>query len=416
MTRQFWVFLFAPGYATLYLSANEKEEMRLNRKIIYDVRAVCGNEALWPANVWICDGLIEKIDTRRLSSGQVQNYELIDGQGMLLIPGMIDVHIHGANGFDMMDGTAQSVQEVSLACASSGCTSFLATSVSSSIEDLLGMIQSVKRVIGHEEGAAIAGIHLEGPYLNEKRKGMQNEKFLRHPDIEEMRRIYREADGWIKMVTIAPELPGGMEMISYLREQRTIVAVAHSDATYEEAKLAFARGASHVTHCFNGMRPIHHRDPGLVAAAFEEEHVSLQAIVDNVHLHPAIVRLMHRVKGADNMVLITDALQAMGLGDGIYTFGGHQVEVAGGIARLQDGTLASSTITMNKALQLTVELGISITDAVQMASTTPANILGCRHKGRIAAGCQADLVLLNDNFDVQWTMIEGNLIPSTIRT
>lgn len=239
---------------------------------------------------------------------------------------------------------------------------------------------------------------------------MQNENYLRHPDLDEMSLLFREAGELIKMVTIAPELPGGIELLSYLREQGAIIAVAHSDATYEEAKLAFAQGASHVTHCFNGMRPIHHRDPGLVVAAFEEEHVSLQAIVDHVHLHPAIIRLMHRIKGAGGVVLITDALQAMGLGDGTYTFGGHTVQVADGVARLADGTLESSTVTMNKALRYTIELGIPLTDAVRMASTTPADILGLSDKGRIAQGCAADLVLLNEEFEVQWTMIKGQLI------
>ncbi|MDF2662843.1 MAG: N-acetylglucosamine-6-phosphate deacetylase, partial [Paenibacillus sp.] len=265
------------------------------------------------------------------------------------------------------------------------------------------------RVAGQERGASIAGIHLEGPYLNVKRKGMQNEKYLRHPDLEEMKSIFAEADGLIKMVTLAPELPGAMELIAYLREQEVIIAVAHSDATYEEAKKAFDQGASHVTHCFNGMRPIHHREPGLVVAAFEEDHVSLQAIVDHVHLHPAVVRLMYRLKGAHGMVLITDALQAMGLGDGSYSFGGHDVQVVDGVARLADGTLASSTVTMNKALRYTMELGIPLTDAVQMASATPADILGLSNRGRIAPGCRADLVLLDERYDVQWTMIDGKL-------
>ena len=211
------------------------------------------------------------------------------------------------------------------------------------------------------------------------------------------------------MVTIAPELPGGLELISYLKEQGVVIAVAHSDATYEEAKLAFATGASHVTHCFNGMRPIHHRDPGLIVAAFEEPHVSLQAIVDQVHLHPAIVRLMHRLKGPEGMVLITDALQAMGLGDGNYIFGGHHVTVSEGIARLADGTLASSTVTMNEALRLSEANGISMEDAVHMASTTPARILGLSHKGKIEVGYDADLVLMDERYQVQWTMIEGKL-------
>ncbi|TCP29469.1 N-acetylglucosamine-6-phosphate deacetylase [Scopulibacillus darangshiensis] len=216
----------------------------------------------------------------------------------------------------MMDGTERSIQEVSLRCAATGCTSFLATSVSSTIKDLIDMIRSVKRVIGKEEGAKIAGIHLEGPYLNPKRKGMQNESVLRQPDVNEMNEIFKEAGSLIKMVTVAPELPGGMDLIAFLKRKGVIIALAHSDATYDEAKQAFNAGATHITHCFNGMRPIHHRDPGLIVAAFEEKYVSLQAIVDNVHLHPAIIRLMHRLKGPDGMVLITDALQAMGVGDG----------------------------------------------------------------------------------------------------
>lgn len=377
--------------------------------ILQNVQVVLQNSIVSAANVWISEGKVMRIDSGDISIPEGE-YERIDGGGHLLVPGMIDVHIHGANGFDMMDGTEESIQEVSKACAASGCTSFLATSVSSTMEDLLEMIRSVKRVIGYEVGAKIAGIHLEGPYLNPKRKGMQNEKYLRHPNLEEMKLIFQEAGSLIKMVTIAPELPGGMELLSFLKEQGVVIAIAHSDATYEEAKQAFAAGASHVTHCFNGMRPIHHRDPGIVVAAFEEKHVSLQAIVDNVHLHPAIIRLMHTMKGPEGMVLITDALQAMGLGDGNYIFGGHQVTVSGGIARLEDGTLASSTVTMNEALRYTVETGISLTDAVQMASTTLTNILELQQKGTITSGLDADLVLLDDEFKVLWTMVGGQIL------
>lgn len=335
---------------------------------------------------------------------------IVDGLGKLLIPGMVDVHIHGANGYDMMDGTTRSIQEVSKACAATGCTSFLATSVTSELEALLHMIDNVKQVMGGEEGALIAGIHAEGPYLNVNRKGMQNEAYLRHPDLAEMGMILERAGSTIRMVTVAPELPGGMEMVSFLHKSGIVVAVAHSDATYEEAKEAFRLGASHITHCFNGMRPIHHRDPGLVVAAFEEPKVTLQAIVDHVHLHPAIVRMMHRMKGPEGMVLITDALQAMGLGDGEYEFGGHQVRVQDGIAQLHDGTLASSTVTMNEALRNTVELGIPLSEAVRMASTTPADVLGLDSKGRIAKDMDADLVLLDSNFDVEWTMIGGRVV------
>lgn len=380
----------------------------MQQKVIQNARIATAKEISEPSTVFIEDGRIQSVEPYHKQIDD-NEYEVMQADGHLLIPGMIDVHIHGANGYDMMDGTEQSIREVSRTCALTGCTSFLATSVSSSIDELMDMIRNVKCVIGKEPGANIAGIHLEGPYLHVKRKGMQNEKYLRHPDMDEMKMILHEAGDLVKMVTIAPELPGGMEMVEYLKEQGIVVAIAHSNATYDEAKTAFAKGASHITHCFNAMPPIHHRDPGLVVAAFEEPKVSLQAIVDNIHLHPAVVRLMHRVKGAEGVVLITDALQAMGLGDGTYQFGGHDVTVTDGKAQLSDGTLASSTVTMNAALRNTVENGISLVDAVQMASVTPANVLGLENKGGILPGKDADMVLVDGNFDVVWTMVGGEV-------
>lgn len=379
----------------------------MNKKLIQNVRLATRKEITPPSTISIHDGRIHKIYPNNKEQDNKQEYQVIDAKDQLLIPGMFDIHIHGANGFDMMDGTEESIMEVSRTCALTGCTSFLATSVTSSIEDLMKMIRNVKNVIGREPGAKIAGIHLEGPYLNETRKGMQIEKHLRHPNLKEMKEILQAGGDLIKMVTIAPELPGGMEMVEFLTQQDIIVSIAHSDATYDEAKLAFSKGASHITHCFNGMRPIHHRDPGLVVAAFEEPSVSIQAIVDNIHLHPAIVRLMHSIKGAEGVVLITDALQAMYLGDGTYEFGGHQVMVKDGKARLDDGTLASSTVTMIEALQKSVENKIPLMDAVQMASTTPAAVLGIETKGQIAPQQDADFVLLDSDFNVLWTMICG---------
>ncbi|OJG56240.1 N-acetylglucosamine-6-phosphate deacetylase [Enterococcus haemoperoxidus] len=339
-------------------------------------------------------------------SNEVVNHR-INGQKQLLIPGMIDVHIHGANNFDMMDGTTKSIQEVSKKCLETGSTGFLVTSVTSYLAALLTMIDRTKEVIGHEIGAKILGIHLEGPYLNIKRKGMQNPNYLRNPDLKEMDMIFERAGDLIKMVTVAPELPGCLELITYLKQKNVVVAIAHSDATYEEAQVAFQQGATHITHCFNAMPSIHHRAPGLVTAALENDAVSVQAIVDGIHLHPGIVRLLHKIKGADGMVLITDALQAMGVGDGVYEFGGHHVTVENGVARLNDGTLASSTVTMNEALKLSVEMGIPLDDAIKMGSTTPATILGEKKLGKIAVGYDADLILLDEEFKVVKTVLKG---------
>jgi N-acetylglucosamine-6-phosphate deacetylase len=334
----------------------------------------------------------------------------IDGNGNLIIPGMIDLHIHGAEGHDMMDGTIASVEAVSSACAKTGCTSFLATSVSSPLSELLQMIDSVKSAAGREPGARIIGIHAEGPYLNVKRKGMQNEKFLRAPDLEEMETIRTAAAGLLKMVTLAPELPGGDILVRDLRRHGIVPALAHSDATYEQAKHAFRIGVNHVTHCCNGMRPMHHRDPGPVIAALEEPDVSIQAIVDGTHLHPAVVRLLYREKGPDKMALITDALQAMGMGDGVYLFGGHEVTVSGGVARLSNGSLASSTVTMIDSLKNAVKFGIPLYDAIRMATAAPADALSLPHKGRIEPGADADLVLLDEELNVLWTMVDGRIV------
>ena len=378
------------------------------KKLIRNAGISLDNEIV-NVDIIIENGKIAGVSREKITD-DINDTEIIDAGNNLLIPGMIDVHIHGANNHDMMDGTEESIQVVSEECAKTGCTSFLVTSVSSSIEDLLKMIECVQKTAGKERGALIAGIHLEGPYLNPEKKGMQNEKYLRHPDIKEMELILSRAGSLVKMITIAPELPGGFELVEYLRKKGIIVSIAHSGATYEEAKHAFELGAEHITHCFNAMPQIHHRAPGLIVAAFEEEKVSLQAIVDGIHLHPAIVRLMYNIKGADKMVLITDALQAMNAGDGEYMFGGHHVKVENGVARLADGTLASSTVTMNRALKLSVEMGVTLHDAIKMASKTPAEILGISGKGQIKNGYDADLVLLDKDFNVVWTMINGNIM------
>ncbi|MBC2104145.1 N-acetylglucosamine-6-phosphate deacetylase [Listeria booriae] len=359
------------------------------------------------AHIIIHDGKIQKITD---TIGDESAYDtIIEGQNQLLIPGMIDVHIHGANHYDMMDGTTQSIQEVSKKCLETGCTGFLVTSVTSSLEQLLAMIEATKQVVGNEMGAKILGIHLEGPYLNIEKKGMQNPAFLRHPNLDEMKEIMKHADGLIKMVTIAPELPGAKEMIAYLKSQDIVVAAGHTNATYEEAMDTFDQGVTHITHCCNAMPQIHHRSPGITTAALERDGVSVQAIVDNVHLHPGIVRLMHKVKTADQMVLITDALQAMGVGDGDYQFGGHHVTVTDGVARLDDGTLASSTVTMNQALKVSTDMVIPLHDTIKMATTTPAQILNENNIGRIEIGKDADLVLLNENFEVISVLLKGEI-------
>ncbi|WKT14472.1 N-acetylglucosamine-6-phosphate deacetylase [Lactococcus lactis] len=330
-----------------------------------------------------------------------------DARGNLIVPGMIDVHIHGAISHDMMDGAAESIQAVSKKCLQTGCTGFLVTSVTASTEMLERIIDSTKSVIGHEQGAKILGIHLEGPYLNIEKKGMQSPEYIRMPDLKEMKKLVERAEGLIKMVTIAPELPGALEVVDYLTSQNIIVAAGHTNATYEEGITAFEHGVSHITHCCNAMPTIHHRNPGITVAALETEGISIQAIVDNIHLHPGMVRLMHKLKQPEQIVLITDALQAMGTGDGVYNFGGHEVTVKDGVARLSDGTLASSTVTMNRSLEIAKEMGLTLSDAITMASETPARLLGFKNRGKIAEGYVADFSILNEQYEVDSVHIDG---------
>lgn len=360
-------------------------------------------------NILVDDKEILKIFSVSESIDKLDFDQAYDIKGKLIVPGMIDVHIHGAISHDMMDGTIESIQAVSRKCLQTGCTGFLVTSVTASTEMLERIIDTTKKVIGHEQGAKILGIHLEGPYLNIEKKGMQSPKYIRTPDLKEMKKLVERADGLIKMVTIAPELPGALEVIDYLTSQNIIVAAGHTNATYEEGMVAFEHGVSHITHCCNAMPTIHHRNPGITVAALEKEGISIQAIVDGIHLHPGMVRLMHKLKKPEQIVLITDALQAMGTGDGIYHFGGHEVTVQDGVARLSDGTLASSTVTMNRSLEIAQKMGLRLSDAIIMSSETPARILRLENRGKIAEGYTADFSIFNNQYEVESVYIDGKL-------
>lgn len=358
-------------------------------------------------NILVDDKEILKIFSVSESIDKLDFDQAYDIKGKLIVPGMIDVHIHGAISHDMMDGTIESIQAVSRKCLQTGCTGFLVTSVTASTEMLERIIDTTKKVIGHEQGAKILGIHLEGPYLNIEKKGMQSPKYIRTPDLKEMKKLVERADGLIKMVTIAPELPGALEVIDYLISQNIIVAAGHTNVTYEEGMMAFEHGVSHITHCCNAMPTIHHRNPGITVAALEKEGISIQAIVDDIHLHPGMVRLMHKLKKSEQIVLITDALQAMGTGDGIYHFGGREVTVQDGVARLSDGTLASSTVTMNRSLEIAQKMGLRLSDAIIMSSETPARILRIENRGKIAEGYTADFSILNNQYEVESVYIDG---------
>lgn len=330
-----------------------------------------------------------------------------------ICPGFIDIHMHGIAGHDTMDGTPESLQAISKALTGYGVTSFLATTMTASYEQLERALQNI--VTMHEtglDGAEVVGIHLEGPWINPRYKGAQKEEDIALPELAAVKHLYDIASGLIKVVTIAPEQPGALEAIAWLKEQGVIASAGHTGASFDQAKQAVDAGVKHFTHCFNAMTGLHHREPGVVGAAMYHEQLSTELIADGIHVHPAVMRILYRVKTAERLALISDSMRAAALGAGTYDLGGQEVHVCGGEAKLADGTLAGSILTLNQAVGNMVEKsGVPLAAAVQMASQTPASILGIDgKKGRLVAGYDADLTVLNSRFESTLTIVAGRSV------
>ena len=327
--------------------------------------------------------------------------------GAVLAPGFIDVHVHGAAGAEFLDADAGQRAAILRAHARGGTTGLLATTVTASRERLAAAVAALAAAEPVPGGAALLGIHLEGPYLCDRRRGAQDPAHLRAPDLGELDALL--ASGPVRLVTLAPELPGALAAIERLAGAGVVASVGHTDATYAQALAAFDAGATHATHLFNGMRPFHHREPGVIGAALERDDVTCELICDGEHLDPAVVGLVRRIKGLDRTVLITDAMAATGLGDGEYRLGALPVRVRGRRAELADGTLAGSTLTMGAAVRTAVRAaGLALPDALRMAAATPARVLGLEaSKGALAPGLDADLVVLDDDLAVTGTMVGG---------
>jgi N-acetylglucosamine-6-phosphate deacetylase len=328
--------------------------------------------------------------------------------GAVLAPGFLDVHVHGAAGAEFLDADAGERAAILRAHARGGTTALLATTVTVSRERLRCAVDALAAAEPVAGGAALLGIHLEGPYLCERHRGAQDPEHLRAPDLDELDALL--AAGPVRLITLAPELPGALAAIERLAGAGVVASVGHTDATYAQAMAAFDAGATHATHVFNGMRPFHHREPGVIGAALERDDVTCELICDGLHVDPAAIRLAHRVKGAGRLVLVTDAMSAAGLGDGDYRIGALPVRVREGRAELADSaTLAGSTLTMGAAVRNAVRLArLPLGDALRMASATPARVLGLQaSKGALEPGFDADLVVLDDDLAVTATMVGG---------
>jgi N-acetylglucosamine-6-phosphate deacetylase len=327
----------------------------------------------------------------------------------LIVPGFIDLHVHGGDGADFMDGTDEAVGQITSFHARNGTTALAATTLSGSRSDLHDAVSAIARAapVIHR-GSEVCGIHLEGPYINAKRAGAQNVSSVRLPDIQEINALIGAAPQMRWIITVAPEIEGVRALIEHFRG-RAVFSIGHTAADYSDAVLALEWGASHFTHLFNAMTGMHHREPGVVGAALVSTDATAELIADGIHVHPAVMRVAIRAM-PNRIALVTDAVRASGMPQGTYKLYQHEFTVSeGGAARLADGTLAGSTLTMQRAVQNMIELaGLPIEMVIPLATEIPARILGVSdRKGKIATGYDADLVILTPKFDVPRVFVRG---------
>ncbi len=328
--------------------------------------------------------------------------------GGYLSPGFIDLHVHGGGGGDFMDGDPEAVAAITTMHARHGTTGLFATTLTAPQEAIVQAIRAVKAA--PRKGSAILGVHFEGPFINERMKGAQDGRYVRQATLAEIDHwLFELGDGYHFHITLAPEMPGAHRAIQQLLARGGVVSAGHTDCTFKQLQGAVEIGVSHVTHLFNAMRPLHHREPGTVGAAMTLPGVSVELIADGVHVHPSAMRLAVCARGADRVILVTDAMRAAGMPDGQYLLGNLVSTVKDGEARLADGTLAGSLLTMAGAVRNMVNLvGISLPDAVAMASLNPARLHRLDAvRGSIAPGKVADILVLSKDLDVVQTVVAG---------
>lgn len=332
-----------------------------------------------------------------------------------VIPGMIDIHVHGAAGFDFMDSKHEAFKGIALALAKEGTTSFLATTMTNPVEHISDSIKNltVYRATSNNPGVPeMIGIHLEGPFINQDQKGAQPDSAIISPNINLFKDWQKLSGNTIKIITFAPELDNDLELLAELKKSKVIPSMGHTNATYDEAINAINHGVSHATHLFNGMRGMHHRDPGVVGAALLHDDVHVEIIPDGIHFHPNLLKLIVKMKTLEKIIVITDGMRAKGMTDGKYDLGGQQVAVRDGKCLLvSNGSLAGSILTMNKArLNLAKWLDLSIHEQIQITSTNQAIRLGIStRKGSIEVGKDADIVVIGQNGEVELTICRGSI-------
>jgi len=377
----------------------EKSRAIINGRIITPEGALTGSAVIFDEKI------LAVVPEKNIKHFGVE--ERIDAEGCFVSPGFIDMHTHGAVGHDTMDGDIEGIRAISEKYASLGVTGFLATTMTMEIDSIKKALDSIRKAMQYNYGAKVLGCHLEGPFISGKYPGAQNASYIKAADFS-LIEDYRDV---IKLVTIAPEAEGSDEFIRHCVNEGVSISIGHSSATYEEAANAFKLGARSVTHTFNAMPALHHREPGIIGAAMDDKEVYCELIADNIHVHPVMQRVLLKTKGVDRIILITDSMRAAGMPEGCYDLGGQTVYVKNDSARLENGTLAGSILTMDKALgNFMSNAGISIDDAVRLATINPSSLLGLGERlGRLQEGLDADITVFNEQFDVLFTYVNGGL-------
>ena len=359
-------------------------------------------------DVLLVNGKIKEVGTSIKKEADIR----IDatGKGWIVVPGFIDVHIHGASGFDVMDGTSEALNGLAHALPREGTTSFLATTMTQTEGNIEIALENASHFTADETQAEMLGIHLEGPFISPVRAGAQPIEHIVPPSLSLFKKWQTLSGNRIKLVTLAPEMENGLAFIEEVTKDGVIASLGHSDATMELVSEAVTAGARHITHLYNQMSPFHHREPGVVGAAFSEDDLVVEIIADLIHSHPKAVEVAFRQKKASGIILITDAMRAKGLAPGLYDLGGQDVVVTDEDARLVDGTLAGSILTMEDAAKnMKAVTDCTLSELVAMTSANAAKQLGLPNKGKIEAGKDADLTIIDEAWTVQMTICSGNI-------